>query len=221
MLQLVVLFLFVFLLAEAADAVLSVRVGRHPETTLAGLHGLVLRGQVDAFAGLALHAGLVSALGQVARARGELGLDGGVGRDPVGEGVFAVLDDTAHAHVSNVLLSQVRRKSIRLAGFISIVSVSRLAGCDGSIVDQFEQILAVAGDDGKFLAVLTESIELVGERCLELLARDVGKLSFGDQRLRLGADKLLLEDNNTRAVGFFVFELRNLIGDLLLACFNP
>lgn len=69
--------------------------------------------------------------------------------------------------------------------------------------------------------MLTESIELVGERRLELLARDVGKLSFGDQRLRLGADKLLLENDDTRAVGFFVFELRNLIGDLLLAYFNP
>ena len=66
--------------------------------------------------------------------------------------------------------------------------------------------------------MLTESVELVGEGGLELLARDVGKLSFGDQRLGLGADELLLEHDDFRAVGFFVFKLRNLIGDLLLAC---
>lgn len=119
------------------------------------------------------------------------------------------------------MLQQDQGRLIRFAGFISVISVSRLAGCDRSIVDQFEQVLSVTSDDGKFLAVLTESIELVGERCLELLARDVGELGFRDQRLGLGADKLLLEHDNARAVGFFVLELRNLIGDLLLACFHP
>ena len=118
----VLLFLFVLLVTEAPDAVFSVRVSRDPKATLmaalmaalVALHGLVLRGQVDAFTGLALHAGLVSALRQVARARGELGLHGRVGRDPVGEGVFAVLDDTAHAHVSYVCLIKFDESSYAL-----------------------------------------------------------------------------------------------------------
>ena len=91
---LVVLFLFVFLLAEAADAVLSVGASRYPQAALVALHGLVLRGQVDAFTGLTVHTVLVPALGKVTRTGRELGLDGCVGGDPVGQGIFAVLDDT-------------------------------------------------------------------------------------------------------------------------------
>jgi len=59
---------------------------------------------------------------------------------------------------------------------------------------------------------------LVVEGGLQLLAGDVAELSFGDEGLGLGADKLLLEDNNFRAVGLFVLELGDLVGDLLLAC---
>lgn len=94
-------FLFVFLLAEAADAVLSVRAGWHPQAGRAVLHRLVLRRKVDAFAGLTVHAVLVPALGKVARTGRELGLDGCVGGHPVGEGIFTVLDDTAQECVSD------------------------------------------------------------------------------------------------------------------------
>lgn len=120
----VLLFLFVFLLTEAPDAVFSVRVSRDPKATLmdalmaalVALHGLVLGGQVDAFTGLTVHVGLVlvSALGEGTGTGGELGLHGRVGGDPVGEGIFTVLDDTAHAYVSNVCYIQVRRKSYAL-----------------------------------------------------------------------------------------------------------
>ena len=79
-------------------------------------------------------------------------------------------------------------------------------------------MLAVAGDDGHLLAVLTKSVELVGESSLQFLTGDVGELSLGDERLGLGTDKLLLENDDLGAVGLLVLELSNLVGYLLLAC---
>lgn len=62
-----------------------------PQARLAAVERLVLAGQVD---GLALVlAAVAAALGEGARAGGQLGGDGGVLLDPVGERVFAVLDD--------------------------------------------------------------------------------------------------------------------------------
>ena len=78
-------------------------------------------------------------------------------------------------------------------------------------------MLSVSGDDGKLLAVLAEGIELVGECCLELLARDVGKLGFSNQRFGLSTDKLLLENDNARAIWLLVLELSDLVGNFLLA----
>lgn len=65
--------------------------------------------------------------------------------------------------------------------------------------------------------MLAESIELVGEGSLELLAGDVGELGLGDEGLGLSTDKLLLEDDNLGAVGLLVLELGDLVRDLLLA----
>jgi hypothetical protein len=79
-------------------------------------------------------------------------------------------------------------------------------------------VLAVAGDDGDLLAVLAESVELVLEGSLDLLAGDVGELRFGDQRLGLGADELLLKNDDARRLRVLVLELSDLVGDLLLAC---
>ena len=107
---------------------------------------------------------------------------------------------------------------VRLAGLVSIVGLAGLAGSDRGVVDQLKQMLAVAGNDGKLLAMFPHGIELIGKSGLELLAGDVGKLSFGDQGLGLGADKLLLEDNNLGRVGLLVLQLGNLIGDLLFPC---
>lgn len=78
-------------------------------------------------------------------------------------------------------------------------------------------MLSVTSDDGELLAVLTESIELVGVCSLELLTSDVGKLGLSDKGLGLGTDKLLLKNNNLWGVWLLVLKLSNLIGDLLLA----
>lgn len=151
---------------------------------------------------LAASADVVSAtLGESARAGGKLGRDGGVGGDPVGEGVLAVLDDG-------------------LAGLVAVIGLTGLARGDRGVVNELEEVLAVAGNDGDLLAVLAESVKLVGVGSLDLLAGDVGELGLGDQRLGLGTDELLLKDNNLGRVGLLVLELGNLVGDLLLACGN-
>lgn len=66
-------------------------------------------------------------------------------------------------------------------------------------------MLAVAGDDGDLFAVLAQRVELVGVGGLDLFARDVGELRLGDERFGFGADEFLLEDDDARGVGFFVF----------------
>jgi hypothetical protein len=78
-------------------------------------------------------------------------------------------------------------------------------------------MLAIAGDDGKLLAVFAEGIELVCERSLELLSGDVGELGFSDEGLGFSTDKLLFKDDDARGVWLLVFELGNLVSDLLLA----
>lgn len=169
--------------------------GGDPETGLAVLEGLVLAGEVVALTGVAGSA----TLGESARAGGKLGADGGVLLDPVGESILAVLDDG-------------------LGGLVAVVGLASLTRGDRGLVDQLEEVLAVASNDGHLLAVLAESVELVGEGSLQLLTGDVGELGLCDERLGLGANKLLLEDDNLGAVGLLVLELGNLVGDLLLAC---
>lgn len=66
-------------------------------------------------------------------------------------------------------------------------------------------MLAVAGDDGDLFAVLAQRVELVGVGGLDLFARDVRELRLGDERFGFGADEFLLEDDDARGVGFFVF----------------
>lgn len=141
---------------------------------------------------------VAAALGQTAGAGGELGGDGSVGADPAGEGVLAVLDDG-------------------LAGLVAVVGSAGFTRGDGGVVDELEQVLAVAGNDSDLLAVLAEGVELVGVGSLDLLAGDVGELGLGDEGLGLGTDELLLEDDNLGGVGLLVLELGNLVGDLLFA----
>lgn len=104
------------------------------------------------------------------------------------------------------------------ASFITIVGRACLARGHRSVVDQLKQVLSVAGDDGHLLAVLAQRVELVCVGGLDLLTGDVGELRFGDERLGFGADEFLLEDNNLGRVGLFVFQLCDLVCDLLLAC---
>lgn len=79
-------------------------------------------------------------------------------------------------------------------------------------------MLAVPGNDGELFAVLPKSIELVGEGRLKLLACDVGELCLGYERLGLGPDKLLLQHYDSRRIRILIFELGDLVSDLLLAC---
>lgn len=169
----------------------GVLIGRHPGLAV---HVVVLVSQVVAFSTNAV----LSSLGQSAGTGGQLRLDSCAGLNPVGECILAILDDC-------------------LGSLISVVSVACLAGCDWGVVNKLEQVLAVAGNNCELLAVLADGVELVSEGCLDLLAGDVGELGFCYERLGLSADKLLLEDNNLRAVWLLVFELRDLVGDLLLA----
>jgi hypothetical protein len=109
------------------------------------------------------------------------------------------------------------RVDLRLGGLVAVVGLAGLAGGDRGVVDELEQVLSVASNDGELLAVLAHGVELVGEGGLELLAGDVGQLGLGDQGLGLSANKLLLENNNLGGVGLLVLQLGNLVGDLLLA----
>lgn len=81
------LLLFLFFLLVVG--VLLVLTGGDPHATLAVFQAGVLAREVDAFAGGAV----LASLRQVASTGRELGGDGGVLGDPVGQGVFAVLDD--------------------------------------------------------------------------------------------------------------------------------
>lgn len=141
---------------------------------------------------------LLPSLAQRARTDRQRRLDHGVGRHPIGQGIFAVLDDG-------------------LGGLVSIISVAGLPGSDGIVVNELQQMFAVPGNDGNLLRVFSDGIKLICKGRLELLACDVGQLSLGHQGLGFGADKLLLQHHNSWAVGLLVLELGNLIGDLLLA----
>jgi hypothetical protein len=140
-----------------------------------------------------------TSLRQCAGAGRELGRNNCVRRDPVGERIFTVLDDG-------------------LASLISVIGLASLTRSNRSIIDKLEQVLSVAGNDGNLLAVLTESIELVGIGSLNLLAGDVRKLCLSNKRLSLSSDKFLLENNDLGRVRLLVLELSNLVGNLLLAC---
>jgi hypothetical protein len=72
-------------------------------------------------------------------------------------------------------------QNLRLASLVAVVCVSGLARGDRGVVDELQEVLAVTGNDGHLLRVLTESIELVSESSLQLLAGDVGELGLGDQ----------------------------------------
>ena len=95
----------------------------------------------------------MATLREVASAGGKLGLHGGIGGDPIGKGIFAVLDDTVALLVESRVLSG-SNMDVRFAAFVTIVRSTSLARGDGCIVDQLEKMLAVASDDGEFLAML-------------------------------------------------------------------
>ena len=166
--------------------------GRDPRLPV--VHPLILPGQVDAF----FVAPGPPPLRERTGPRRELRLNLSILLHPVRERIFAVLDD-------------------RLAGLVPIVGIARLTGSNRRIVDELEEMLAVASTNGHLFAVLAQCVELVGEGCLELFARDVGELGFRDERFGFGADEFLLEHDDLGALRLLVFELRDLVGYLLLA----
>ena len=107
---------------------------------------------------------VLATLRQVSGSGAELGGHGRILRDPVGKGVFAILDDATEGISTRYETSRYYKASnLRLAGLISIVSLASLARSDWSIVDKLKKMLAKASNDGELLTVLAESIELVGE----------------------------------------------------------
>ena len=59
---------------------------------------------------------------------------------------------------------------------------------------------------------------MVVERRFDLFASDIGELSFGNKGFCFSTNELLFENDNLRGVWLLVFEVRNLISNLLLTC---
>ena len=138
--------------------------GWDPQSALTVFHVAVLAREVvaDAFTHVVL-----PALGKVASASAERRLDGSISGNPVGEGVFAILNDT----VLVPKLDKRRRgletmSDLRLASLIAIISFTGLSWSHWGVVDKFQKMLSEASNDGELLTVLLESIELVSESCL-------------------------------------------------------
>jgi hypothetical protein len=84
----VILKVITFLIATIALMLRS----RDPKTRLSVIKGLILTREIMTLA-LALTGGVTTTLGEGAGALGQLGGNRGVLGDPIGEGVFAVLND--------------------------------------------------------------------------------------------------------------------------------
>jgi hypothetical protein len=96
-----------------------------------------------------------------------------------------------------------------------------LAGHDGRIVKQVDELARLSGEQDLLLGALDDGrgVDVVG--FFELLAGDVGELGFGDERLGFGADELLFEGDELGGFGLFVFKLLDFVLDLWmvsLAC---
>lgn len=142
---------------------------RNPGVSVAS-HWAILSRQIDTVAGLVEV--IPTSLREGPGAGRKFGRHGSVRRNPVCQSVFAVLDD-------------------RLARVIAIVRRSSFAGCDWSVVNEFQEMFPIAGDDCKLLAMLAKGIKLIGESGLDLFASDVGQLSLGNEGFCFRADKLL------------------------------
>jgi hypothetical protein len=88
-------------------------------------------------------ADIAAPLRECAGTNGKLRGDSSVGLNPVGECVLAVLDDS-------------------FGGLVSIIGSTSLTWCNRGVINKLQKVFPVAGNDGELLAVLAESIELVG-----------------------------------------------------------
>lgn len=105
-----------------------------------------------------------------------------------------------------------------LACFVAVVRGTSLARCDRRVVNQLQKVLSEPGDNGNLLAVLAQGVELVRVCSFYLLTGDIRQLCFGDEGFGFGADKLLFENDDLGRVRLLVFQLGNLVGDLLFPC---
>jgi hypothetical protein len=94
------------------------------------------------------------------------------------------------------------------------VGLAVLAGDDGRVVEQAEELAGVLGEQDLLLGALDDGggAEVVG--LLELLAGDVGELGLGDEGLGFGADELLLEGDEFGGFGLLLLELGDFVEDL-------
>jgi len=86
----------------------------------------------------------------------------------------------------------------------------------GSVVEQVQQLSRILSKQDLLLCALDDGgrVDVVG--LLELLTGDVGQLGFGDKRLSFGTDELLLELNNLGRGWLLVFQLLDLVLNLLV-----
>jgi hypothetical protein len=91
---------------------------------------------------------------------------------------------------SKTLLGIVQRLP---CGFTVGVDRTLFAGHDGRVVEQVDELAGLRCEQDLLFGALDDGcgVDVIG--FLELLARDVGELGFGDEGLRFGADELLLE----------------------------
>ena len=90
-----------------------------------------------------------------------------------------------------------------------------LAGDDGGVVEEVDEVAGALGEEDLFLGTLDDGGGVEVEGFLELLAGDVGELGVGDKGLGFGADEFLLEGDEFGGFGFFVLEFLNLVLDLV------
>lgn len=85
---------------------------------------------------------------------------------------------------------------------------------DGSVINKIEQLSCILGQQDLLLGTLNDGSGVEVVCLLELLTGDVGELGFGDKRLGLCADKLLLESDNLDRAGLLVLQLLDFVRDL-------
>lgn len=112
---------------------------------------------------------------------------------------------------SEFVLGYVEHISCRLGVREGRVHVS---GNDGSVINKVEQLSCVLGQQDLLLGTLNDGSGVEVVCLLELLTGDVGELGFGDERLGLCADKLLLESDNLDRAGLLVLQLLDFVRDL-------
>ena len=89
-----------------------------------------------------------------------------------------------------------------------------VSGNDGSVINKVEQLSCVLGQEDLLLGTLNDSSGMEVVCLLELLTGNVGELGFGDKRLGLCADKLLLESDDLDRAGLLVLQLLDFVRDL-------